>query len=91
MPEGSVPRVKLSGDELDVKLRSYSVNDGWNACVEYPDGYMRQHQVFNLNELLDKIAGQLKTRYNVVSFEFKAIPQGLDNGSIIKLGGLKYA
>lgn len=91
LPEGSVPKVILSGDDLDVKILSYSTDNDWTACVQYPDGYVRQHRVFNLTELLDKVAGQMKTRYNILSFEFKAIPQGLENGSTIKLGGIKYA
>ncbi len=90
MPGYVVPKITLSGEEMDIKLKSYSVADAWTACVEYPDGYVRQHQVFTLTGLLDKISGQLKTRYNLLSFEFKAVPQGLDNGAIIKIGGIKY-
>ena len=81
----------LSGDALDVKLLSYSVKDDWTACVQYPDGYVRQHRVFTLTGLLDLIAGQLKTRYNIVSFEFQGVPQGLGDGLTIKIGGIKYA
>ncbi len=91
LPAGSVPKVILSGDEHDIKLLSYRVEDDWTACVQYPDGYVRQHRVFNLTELLDKISGQLKMRYNVTSFEFKAIPQGLGDRLVIRIGGIKYA
>lgn len=90
MPEGSVPKVILSGDTLHVKLLSHSVQDSWTACVQYPDGYLRQHQVSNVIELLDKIAGQLKTRYNIQSFHFIAVPQALEP-STITIGEIKYA
>lgn len=90
MPEGSVPKVILSGDTLHVKLLSYSIPDSWTACVQYPDGYQRQHQVANVIDLLDKIAGQLKTRYNIQSFHFLAVPQALEP-STITIGEIKYA
>ena len=90
LPEGTIKKIILSGDDLEVKLLSYSVQDSWNANVQYPDGYVRQHQVFTLTGLLDKIAGQLKTRYNIVSFEFRSVPQDL-TPSTITIGGIKYA
>ena len=91
LPEGSIKKVELTGDSHDIKLRSYSVKDDWTACVQYPDGYVRQHRAFTLTGLLDLIAGQLKTRYNIVSFEFQGIPQDLGDDLTIKIGGIKYA
>ena len=87
LPPGSVPAVALSGEEHEIKILSYH---GWEAWVQYPDGFTKHHQVFTVNDLLDKIAGQLKTRYNILSFEFKAIPQALEQG-LVKIGGIKYA
>jgi len=90
MPEGSVAKVVLSGDTLHVKLLGYSIADGWNAVVEYPDGFTRHHQVSTVVGLLDKIAGQLKTRYNLTSFKFMEIPSAL-MPSTITIGEIKYA
>ncbi len=90
LPPGSVPKVRLSGEMLHVKLLSYSVADGWNAVVAYPDGYLRHHQVYTVVQLLDKIAGQLKTRYNLTDFKFMEIPAALEP-STIKIGEITYA
>jgi hypothetical protein len=88
LPAGTVPPVKLSGDELTVKIIS---TQDFEALVEYPDGYRRFHQAGDIITLLAKITGQLKGRYNLTSFEFKDFPQGLTPDATIKIGGITYA
>lgn len=90
LPAGSVPKVILSGDTLDIQLKFYSAKDSWTACVVYPDGHQKHHMVFDVIGLLDQITGQLKTRYNILSFEFKSVPQALQP-STITIGEIKYA
>jgi hypothetical protein len=88
LPAGTVPPVNLSGDELTVKIIS---TQDFEALVEYPDGYRRFHQANDIITLLARISGQLKSRYNLTSFEFKDIPQGLTPDATIKIGGITYA
>lgn len=88
LPQGSQPKKYLSGEELTFEVLSYDP-DGDMCRVRYPDGYVRPHQVKTVPDLLDKVSGQLRTRYNVQSFEIKAIPESL-NGKIV-ITGVKYA
>lgn len=88
LPPGSMPRIVLSGDVQTIKIVGYS---GWEAWVEYPDGYRRHHQAFEVIGLLAKIDGQLRMRYNIDEFSFKAIPQALSVGETITIGEIKYA
>ena len=90
LPEGTIPKIVLSGDVLNVELLGHSIKDGWNAVVKYPDGKILHHQVSDVIGLLDKITGQLKTRYNLTDFKFTAIPQALEP-STITIGEIKYA
>jgi len=87
LPPGSVKRIVLSGDPLEIKLLGYR---DWEAVVVYPDGNTRHHQASTVNDLLDKITGQLKTRYNIENFSFKEVPQALEP-STIKIGEISYA
>lgn len=91
LPEGTVPKIELSGDVLEIQVLSYSPENDWTCVVQYPDGFTRHHRIFDLIGLLDKVAGQLKTRYNLKDFHFKAIPPKLESGEIITIGGITYA
>ena len=91
LPAGSVPRIVLSGDPLIVKFLHHTPANSWTAVVEYPDGYRRQHQVFSVLHMLEKITGQLKLRYNIDSFAFKVVPQNLDHAFNIQIGDITYA
>ncbi len=88
LPPGFQNRIALSGDELKIEILSFDPEDR-NVIVRYPDGYERHHQCDTIIKLMDKVSGQLRARYNVESFEIKAIPASL-SGTII-LGGIKYA
>ncbi len=87
LPPGSVKRVVLSGEELQIKIIGHHHHE---YLVEYPDGYRRFHQAHDMIALLAKISGQLKSRYNLNAFEFKDVPQGLPSETI-NIGGIKYA
>lgn len=90
LPPGSVPRKKLEGQELSVKILGY---ESWEAIVQYPDGMIRHHQIpdKDMVKLLQKIEGQLRMRYNIQAFAFKAIPKSISTGEIITIGEIQYA
>jgi hypothetical protein len=88
LPAGSVPRIVLTGEVQRLKVLAYQ---DFEAFVEYPDGHRRFHQCGSVTDLLGKIAGQLKLRYNIQEFSFQAIPQGLTSGETIVIGEIKYA
>jgi hypothetical protein len=60
------------------------------VITEYPDGYQRHHQVKDIHDLLAKISGQLKGRYNLESFEFTQLPSSLAAGQTITVGDIAY-
>ncbi len=88
LPPGSAKRIKLEGDQLKVTILGYG---SWEAWIEYPDGYRRHHQVSDIHTLLQKVTGQLKTRYNIDSFQFLTIPNDFSTGATITIGEIKYA
>lgn len=88
LPPGSVPRIKLEGETLEVKILGYGQ---WEAWVEYPDGNRRHHQVSDVVSLLQKVEGQLRARYNIDAFSFLKIPQSISTGETITIGEIKYA
>lgn len=87
LPAGTIPRIELSGENLSVEIIGY---DGFEVLVKYPDGYQRFHQSHDIINLLDKISGQLRLRYNLDAFDFISVPQRLEI-STVKIGGIKYA
>lgn len=89
LPEGSVPKIILSGPELFVAITG--VIEGEGVVVAYPDGFIRHHQVKTVVELLAKVDGQLRSRYNLTSFAFKSIPADLLQGETIQIGEINYA
>ncbi len=102
LPPGSLPRVILSGDSQTVKILAADPENGYgedgkavpsdnlNVITQYPDGYERHHQAKDLHDLLAKISGQLKGRYNLESFEFTALPDSLAAGQSVTVGGIAY-
>lgn len=89
LPEDSVPKVKLSGAELFVAIIGVIPDEG--VIVAYPDGFVRHHQVKTVIDLLSKVEGQLRGRYNLASFAFKSIPTDLLIGETIQIGDINYA
>lgn len=61
----------------------------YEAHVVYPDGYLRHHQVKDIFDLLTKVSGQLKGRYNLASFDFVSHPTDLSVQDIT-VGGITY-
>ncbi len=88
LPPGSVPRIKLEGETLELKILGYGQ---WEAWVEYPDGHRHHHQVHTVIDLLAKIDGRLRLRYNIDAFSFLKIPQSISTGETITIGDIKYA
>jgi hypothetical protein len=89
LPAGSVPKVILSGPELFIAI--VSIIEGEGVIVCYPDGFTRHHQVGTVIDLLAKVEGQLRARYNLTSFKFESIPADLVPGETIKIGEINYA
>lgn len=83
---GLAKKIKLSDEEL--KISVVSVNPEF-SIVRYPDGHERHHQISSVNDLCDRISNQLKNRYNVLSFNFKTLPEKLQPCEII-IGEIKY-
>lgn len=102
MPPGVIDRIALSGDTQTMTIVSADPENGYdaenkpvpsdhlNVVVKYPDGYERHHQAKDLHDLLAKISGQLKNRYNLAAFEFTALPEKLAAGNTITVGGIAY-
>lgn len=106
LPPGSTPRVELSGDSQTVKIITVRPENGHkdgkpvashpdgtvlhNVVTEYPDGHVRHHQVRDVPDLLAKISGQLKNRYNLKSFDFQKFPAELKDGEAVTVGGITY-
>ena len=88
LPPDSLPRIKLEGETLAVKILAYGQ---WECWVEYPDGHRRHHQASDVVQLLGKIHGQLIHRYNIDAFAFKAIPKSISAGETVIIGEIKYA
>ena len=88
LPPGSVPRIVLSGETLTIKILGY---ENWEAWVEYPDGYRRHHQVSDVVSLMQKIEGQLRSRYNIDAFTITQIPKSLSTDETAIIGDIKYA
>lgn len=72
-------------DENDTPILS----ERMMAQLEYPDGFIKNHQVATLEDLATKITGQLRGRYGVSSFEFSTLPDGLKAGEIT-IAEVKY-
>lgn len=88
LPPGFFPRIVLSGETLQIKVLAYKDFEAW---LEYPDGHRRFCQCGTVVEMLGKVSGQLKMRYNIDEFSFQAIPKGLEAGETITIGEIKYA
>lgn len=95
LPAGTLPKVKLSGAELQIEIAQIRPENGFTAdgspvpsentvvVVKYPDGFVKHHQSNDIGDLIKKITNTLKARYNVVSFEFAAPPLFVEGHKII--------
>lgn len=99
LPAGTLPRILLPAElAMEIKILAIDPENGYDeegkpvpsehdmVKVQYPDGYIKNHQVKDLlgAELLAKIQNLLQTRYAIQSFEFDKIPAFIA-GSTIKL------
>ncbi len=88
LPAGTFPRIKLSGDQLTIEIVS---TPAWEVIVRYPDGYQRHHQASSVLQLLEKIDGQLRKRYNLEGYSVLRTPQSISTGETLVIGEIKYA
>lgn len=91
LPAGSLPPVttlatgshtlSIVGKESDGGVEGETeFGERWYIDLQYPDGFVRMHQVKTVEEITAKIVNQLRGRYGVDSVEFTAIPTELNVG-----------
>jgi len=96
LPAGALrQKVSLDGAEsFTIRILSVHPENGYDendtpilsermmAQAQYPDGFIKNHQVATLEDLATKISGQLRGRYGVGSFSFSTLTDGLKAGEI---------
>lgn len=58
------------------------------AKVQYPDGTIKNHQVKDIVELLERVKNQILSKYEISSFDFGDVPN-LEAGAVIQIKGVK--
>ena len=104
LPAGSLPKIDLGDAALKVKILAIDPENGYDEAgepnpsdndmikVEYPDGYIKNHQVSKTDEVVSlaaKIQSVLLGRYTIKAFAFDTIP-ALTVGAEINLLEVVY-
>lgn len=88
LPAGSLPPVaNLKTGTLKfefVKVVSDG-GDGKYVHVQYPDGFVKEHQVLKIEDLIPKIVNTLRGRYGVEVVITKKIPAVIAQGESITM------
>lgn len=90
LPEGSIPPQSRLPEAAEHEILIRGRAGAWEYLVQYPDGFLKQHQGADVPALCAKIMGVLRNRYGVKEFQFKAIPKAIEAGEKIIIGEVKY-
>lgn len=55
------------------------------VTVQYPDGFTKDHQVKNVEDLAPKITSQMRGHYGVTSVKFLSLPPSLEEGEVVEV------
>lgn len=82
LPAGSIPPSEsLSDGEVQIKI--VSVRENNELSVEYPGGFVRDHQARGIEELIPKIVNNLRARYGVEAALVVTAPPIAEGATII--------
>lgn len=96
LPEGTIPmRHGLTDGAAEVRIEAVDPENGYDEtgkpvpsdhmharCV-YPCGFVKDHQVKDVEDLLPKVVSQLRGRYGVQEVKITKAPKSLAAGGII--------
>ncbi len=82
LPAGSVPPVASLDDGM-IEIKIIKVRENNELSVQYPDGFVRDHQAATVEDLIPKIVNNLRARFGVQSVSTITAPEIALNAKII--------
>jgi hypothetical protein len=70
---------------LDAEGKPLPIDESFMARCVYPDGFVKEHQVKSVQDLLPKVINQIRSRYGFAEANITALPKQLKAGTAIEL------